>query len=104
VVLRDERTQGDSRFLGASYSDAGDLVIEGQDLGNTVGGILGAREYEWTWTIACQDLPALGRALKTKANLLEALRIRFNGPAAAHLDVFLRESEIPYKIWSRIGD
>jgi hypothetical protein len=104
VILRNERTEGDLRYLGASYSSNGDLVIEGQDLGNTVEAAFGYREYEWTWTIARPDLPTLAEALDTKSNLLGALESRFRGPAAAHLATFLQENEIPYKSWSRIGD
>lgn len=33
AILRDERSEGDLRYLGATYSSEGTLVIEGQDLG-----------------------------------------------------------------------
>lgn len=104
VILRDERTEGDLRYLDASYSHTGDLVIEGQDIGNAVESVFGFREYEWTWTIARINLPKLAEALGAKANLLSALESKFRGPPASHLGSFLKENEIPFEAWSRIGD
>lgn len=104
VVLRDERTPRDLRHLDASYSGDGDLVIEGQDLGDSVEAAFGYREYEWTWTIARADLPKLAQALDSPPDVLLAFGERFRGPAAAGLSTFLEEHGIPYKGWSRIGD
>ena len=104
VVLKDERGEDGLRYLGASYAENGDLRIEGHDIGAQVDSIFGYREYEWIWTIARTDLTKLATALGTKSSLLDALKERFNGPAAAHLDTFLKEHHVPYEIWSRIGD
>jgi hypothetical protein len=104
VVLRDERTPGDTRNLSASHSSDGDLVIEGQDLGAGVEHAFGHREYEWVWTIAQADVPALSTALSENGDILDALARRFSGPDAAHLHSFLTENRIPFKTWSRIGD
>ena len=104
AILRDERSEGDLRYLGATYSSEGNLVIEGQDLGNTVEAAFGYREYEWTWTIARADLPKLAAALDTSTDLMAALENRFSGPAAAQLAAFLQEHNIPHTGWSRIGD
>jgi hypothetical protein len=104
AVLRDERTDGDLRFLGASYSTEGNLVIRGQEIGDAVEAIFGYREYEWEWTINLADLPRLSELLHSKSDLLPALEDRFRGPAAAQLGKFLQECSIPYEIWTRIGD
>lgn len=104
AILRDERSEGDLRYLGATYSSEGNLVIEGQDLGNAVEAAFGYREYEWTWTIARADLPKLAAALDTSSDLMAALEKRFDGPAAAGLAAFLQERQIPYQSWSRVGD
>ncbi|CAN7154370.1 hypothetical protein [Polaromonas sp. LjRoot131] len=104
AILRDERSEGNLRYLGATYSSDGNLVIEGQDLGDAVEAAFGYREYEWTWTIARTDLPKLAAALDTSADLMAALESRFEGPAAAGLAAFLQEHRIPYESWSRIGD
>jgi len=104
AVLRDERTEGDVRYLSATYSTEGNLVIEGQDIGDGVEAAFGCREYEWTWTIARADLPKLLAALHAESSLLNALEVRFRGPAAAQLGSFLKENNVPYESWSRIGD
>jgi hypothetical protein len=104
AILRNERSEGDLRYLAASYSSEGNLVIEGQDLGNAVEAAFGCREYEWTWTILRADLPKLAAALDTSLDLMAALENRFSGPAAAELAAFLQEHNIPHKGWSRIGD
>ncbi|HVK55708.1 MAG TPA: hypothetical protein VM532_11845 [Burkholderiales bacterium] len=104
VVLRDERTDGDTRYLGAKYCANGDLLIEGQDIGDRVEAVFGYIEYEWMWTIKSTNLPKLAKALGVKSNLLGALKLRFSGNAAADLWDFLAENEIPYESWSRIGD
>lgn len=104
AILRNERAEGDLRYLGATYSSEGNLVIEGQDLGNAVEAAFGYREYEWAWTIARADLPKLAAALDTRTDLMAALEHRFSGPAAAQLAAFLQEHNIPHTGWSRIGD
>ena len=104
VVLRDESTSEDTRHLSASYSESGDLVIEGQDFGAGVEDAFGYREYEWAWTIKEPDLAALSAALSDGSNLLDALARRFSGPNAAFLFMFLTENKIPFEKWSRIGD
>ena len=104
AILRDERSEGDLRYMAATYSSEGSLVIEGQDLGNAVEAAFGCREYEWTWTIARTDLPKLVAALDTRSDLVAALEKRFEGPAAAGLSAFLQEHRIPYESWSRTGD
>lgn len=104
VVLRDVSAIGDSRYLWLSYSDTGDLLIQGQDLGNTVEALFGCREYEWIWTVKRADLPALSKALGEESNLLGALEKRFGGNAADQLGPFLDDRQIPYERWSRIGD
>jgi hypothetical protein len=104
VVLRDERTDGDSRYLCAKYSENGDLLIEGHDLGAGVREFFGYFEYEWVWTIEAADLPRLAAALGADSNLLDALKARFSGDAAAEIGSFLKEHEIPNAFWNRIGD
>ncbi|WP_338848220.1 hypothetical protein V8J88_05145 [Massilia sp. W12] len=104
VTLRNERTPGDSRYLGARIAESGDLLIEGQDIGAGVEEFSGSREYEWAWLIAKADLPKLSEALHAETDLLAALQMRFSGPAAAELGQFLTQHGIHYESWSRIGD
>jgi len=104
VILRSTRTAGNSRFLQASMTDDGDLVISGQDLGDEVERIFGVREYEWTWTVRSSDVPELATALGTPSGVLEALTAQFSGDGAAGLKAFLEEHQVPHEVWSRLGD
>jgi hypothetical protein len=106
VVLRDSRDESGSRFLGASISADGTLTINGQDLGKGVEEFFGEGdfEYEWTWTIAPKDVTRLMSALESGDDVLAGLAKRFSDDAASGLQPFLKENEIPYYAWSRIGD
>ena len=63
VVLRDERTNGDRRFLLGPYRTQGELIFMGHDLGHGVSSLMGYSEYEWTETVAAVDIPKLTAAL-----------------------------------------
>lgn len=106
VVLRDSRDESGSRFLEATLSADGTLTINGQDLGRGVEEFFGEGdfEYEWTWTIAPKDVTHLMSALESGDDVLAALAKRFSGDAAAGLQPFLEENEIPYDAWTRTGD
>jgi hypothetical protein len=104
VVLRDTRDADGSRWLGARLDADGGLVIEGQDLGAGVERAFGVREYAWAWSIAASELSTLRAALGIDADLLDALRRRFGGDAAAGLGAFLDAHGIRRTSWSRLGD
>ncbi len=107
VVLRNTRGADDWRYLSASLSENGTLLIEGQDLGSGVEAHFGRgeREYEWAWTIRPQDVPKLALALGVKTeDVLEGLAAEFSGDAAAGLKLFLDAGSIPHEVWSRVGD
>ncbi len=104
VVLRSVQDEGGTRQLSASLNGAGDLLIEGHELGPAVEEILGDREYEWTWTVRAARVPALLSALGEASDVLKALAERFSGEKAADLYTFLRGSGVPYESWSRTGD
>jgi len=114
VVLRDERTNGDRRFLSASIDVQGDLVFSGHDLGDGVGSVTGYSEYEWTLTIAAVDVPKLAGVLEVRGvlgtpwrrngRLLRALRQRFSGGNASRLGPFLKSQGIPHSLWNRVGN
>ena len=99
VVLRDERDQNGSRYLSASFSDQGDLVFAGQDLGKAVEEFFGESEYEWFWTVRMAALPALAAALAATLSkpddLLLAVQQRFSGNNAAEIGPFLEQHQIP---------
>ena len=106
VILRDFRDEDGTRYLSASLSEEGNLVIEGQDSGDGVAKVFGAgiREYEWIWTILSVDVPTLLLAMESTSDALVAMRKRFSKEAAASLKPFLDDNEIPNETWSRIGE
>jgi hypothetical protein len=106
IVLRHIADQSGTRHLGARMNASGDLLIEGQDLGEGVEQFFGTgtREYEWVWTVRAANIAKLAAALGAKDDVLAALRARFSGALAAGLHGFLKESEVPFESWSRVGD
>lgn len=104
VVLRDIREPRDTRYLTATVTDKGDVVFEGQDLGDGVERVFGVREYEWIWTVRVSDVPKLTAALGGPADVLLALEAQFSGDNAAGLKSFLDAHEVPHETWSRLGD
>ena len=105
VILRDTRDEDGTRYLDARLEPNGDLIIEGQDLGDGVERFFGPgeREYEWTWTVKAADVPKLKRALGG-GHVLKALKRRFSGSAARDLKPFLVAHAIPHEVWPRTGD
>ena len=104
IVLREERTEADYRFLGAEINDNGDLVFDGQDLGTGVEGAFGCSEYEWSWTVRAEHISELKIAIGSKGNILRTLKKKFSNEKAADLYAFLQNSKVPFEGWSRIGD
>jgi hypothetical protein len=108
IVLRDRHDRDGSRFLGASRRPDGAIVIEGHDLGPGVEEAWGEglREYEWTWTIAPDAIPAMVAALgggedDAPLAVLAAWAKRHPGSdPGGHL----REAGVPVGFWSRVGD
>ena len=107
VVLRDSRDEGGSRYLAASLRPDGSLSIDGQDLGPGVEGIFGAgnTEYEWTWTVVADDVPAVAAALGGEPGEDPlAVIVRWFGEHRTDPGSRLRDAGVPVAFWSRIGD
>lgn len=106
ITLRQTRDALGSRYLGVTLAADGAVSIIGQDLGDGVEQFYGDgfREYEWAWTIAAEDVPALLDALGGGGDVLDALQARFSGDHAGRLGPFLDDNGIPYERWSRVGD
>lgn len=106
VVLRDLSDARDRRYLAAELTSEGDLLMQGQDLGDGVEAVFGEgfREYEWAWTVRAAHVPKLLEALGAGGPVLAVLEHRFSGEKAAGLKQFLDDHEIPHESWSRMGD
>src|SRR5258707_12832802 len=81
VVLRNERHGRDSRYLTASLTAAGDLVLDGHDLGPATTRLTGRGEYEWVTTVRSANLPALAALLDSDpaVSRLDVLEARYTG-------------------------
>lgn len=108
VVLRNEHSPKGSRHLSARITEAGDLSIEGQDLGPGVeeawGG--GLTEYEWAIVVRRAHLPQVIVALggKEDVDVLSLLAARFSDNEQCTSRSFLAERGIPVEFWNRVGE
>jgi hypothetical protein len=108
VVLRDLRGADGPRYLGAARRQGGAIVIEGQDLGAGVEQAFGAglREYEWTWSIGPEAVPAMVAALGGEDGDDPLLLLKTWYDANGDMDpgIHLQKAGIPVEFWSRVGD
>jgi hypothetical protein len=97
VRLRDETDGRDRRFLDAHLDDAGNLHIDGQDLGSSTWPMSGDGEYEWRRIIKAHDLPLLLTLLgaPADASVLDVLEEHWSGKRAGDLEAVIRASDIP---------
>lgn len=93
VELREERFDGGSRYLTARMSEAGELLIIGQDLGE---GTPDGDEYEWTYTYSPDTIPAVVEVLGGDSgdDVLDVLE-GWRGERSYDLEQALRDSGIP---------
>lgn len=101
------KTQDEQGYSSRTISvdDDGSLIIEGHDLGGSVGDSFGggSSEYEFARTIRPEAVARLKELSGVSdVNVLEALRDRFGSTFA--LEEFLDENGIESSFWSRIGD
>ncbi len=97
-----------SQHLEASLLSTGDLVIEGQDLGQDlpIHGLIGVTEYEYAWSIPASDIDSLFAALGGQPgdDILTLLLDRFPEQPGGKLNSFFEEHGITAPFWSRFTD
>jgi hypothetical protein len=105
VVLRRERDGSDRRNLWAYLDEAGDLHIDGQDLGPSTKPVSSDGEYEWFRTIRAPDLPRLLEVLGCPVgeDVLSFLAKRYSGSGSYELESSLREGDVPSELHVRGG-
>jgi len=59
IKLFDRQTDTDHQVLTARITDAGDLILEGQDLGPIAKEFWGDDEYEYSRTVTAAHVPAV---------------------------------------------
>ena len=108
VVLRDLRDDRGTRHLSASRDPDGRIRIDGHDLGRGVEDAFGAglSEYEWSWVIEPEAVPAAVAALDGRdgddpLKLLVAWSAAHGG---ADPGSHLRDAGVPISFWNRVGD
>lgn len=107
-TLHTERTaDGGSRTVWLSRLPQGGVSVNGQDLGDLSRFFgPGVREYEWAYSVAVGDVPALVRALggAADADPIELLAVRFAGVQHREFSNFCAAEGIPVDFWSRFGE
>jgi hypothetical protein len=108
IVIRSQRDADGIRHLEATRRADGGILIEGQDLGPGVERIFGAglTEYEWSWAIEPDAVPAAVAALDgiEGDDPLRLLAVWSAAHAGIDPGSRLREAGVPIEFWSRIGD
>jgi len=103
VILRDDHFGDDIRRLEAYLDEAGNLRLDGHDLGPGTAIVSDDGEYEWVETIATSDLPRLVELLggTPGEDILDLLSRRYTGAAAGEFTRILYDSGIPIKrmVW-----
>jgi hypothetical protein len=92
VCLRSEHDGSDHRYLDAWLDDAGNVHIDGQDLGPATAMVSDDGEYEWHRTIAARHRPRLVELLggDPDEDLLDKLERHWSGPRSYDLEALLR--------------
>jgi hypothetical protein len=103
VKLQNEhREDGSWLNLDASLERDGTLRIIGQDLGPVTKSISPDGEYEYFYTIAAQDVPALVVALggQPGTDVIDLLEQHWSADAAYNLSAAIRSSGVKYSFSS----
>lgn len=98
ITLRDEtRADGSHLALWAYLDTAGQLHIDGQDLGPVTSTVSGDGEYEYFKIVAGQDIPRLVALLggRPGEEILDLLKKEWSGEKAYALEDLLREGDVP---------
>ena len=106
VVLRDVRDERGTRHLAARRREDGGIVIEGHDLGRGVEVLgPGLSEYEWSWVIGPDAVPAALAALGGQADddLLQLLLGWSTDHGGTDPGTHLREAGVTIAFWSHVG-
>lgn len=104
LTLRHEENDRGRRNLWASLDEAGNLHIDGQDLGSATAPVSSDGEYEWFSTISAHDVPRLLALLSAPpdADILDTIEQQWSGAGSYELERLIRESDIKVDrfVWS----
>ena len=100
-------SEGGTRTAWLRNKEDGDLILEGQDLGGSVGQFFGSgfREYEWAWSLQRERqhllLGPLGLRLDSP-QFLEQVAASLRGRESRELQRLFEEAGATF--WSRVGE
>ncbi|MBX7430633.1 hypothetical protein JDV09_00695 [Mycobacterium sp. Y57] len=103
VSLLDERREDGSWLnLDATLQPDGSLRIDGQDLGPVTEPVSPDGEYEYGYTIAAQDVPAMVIALGGQhgTDIIDLLEHHWSGAQSYGLGAAIRSSGVPHHFWN----
>ncbi len=103
VTMRVDRRPDLVSYLDAKLNRNGDLVLEGQDIGESVERMLGSDDYEYTTTYGKADLRRVLEALDEdpESDIIEVIVARWCGTARSfELERRLADANIPHEKWS----
>ena len=101
-LQNDHRPDGSRLTLRAELDSDGALRILGQDLGPVTHMMSDDGEYEWGYTVAAENVPALLIALggEPANDVIDLLEQRWSGGNVGGLESTIRASGVPYEFWS----
>jgi hypothetical protein len=101
-LQNEQREDGSWLNIDASLERDGTVQITGQDFGPVTKNISPDGEYEWFYTIASKDVPALVVALggQPGTDIIDLLEQRWSGDAAYKLDGAIESSGVRYSFAS----
>jgi hypothetical protein len=91
--------------IAAYFDKAGNLIIDGHDIGTTVEDIFGDSDYEYTTTIHRDNLEklnvAFGLLTGSREEMLLFLKTHYNGNACySQIQSYLTQHDIPFDKFS----
>jgi hypothetical protein len=97
---------GGSRNVWLRLTKEGRLILEGQDLGGSVVKAFGTREYEWTWSLAPEQVNDLLTRLHLEppqsTDLLDFVADALKKLEKNEVDKFFEDAGAAF--WNRMGD
>ncbi|MFM7068679.1 MAG: hypothetical protein ACKOYM_04385 [Actinomycetes bacterium] len=102
LLMRYDRRDGVTSILFVGIDDKGSFVVEGQDLGESLKGVFGRDEYEYTETYKAKVIPKILVALgeDPAGDLLEILAARWCGDQSYEFRQRLLDANLPHERWS----
>ncbi len=97
---------GGSRHVWLRFTEKGEIILQGQDLGGAVTGLFGTTEYEWAWSLAPKHLGAFLRSLGIEASpsvdLLETIADALKKLDQTKIQKLFEDAGATF--WNRVGD